>query len=133
MKHPEHFEQSTTPILLCWMKFITDFTIEIAMTVSTAYENWNVFMIMDFSALIVINYVDLYYSQTIKDDLKKRIVKEEYKMPIVHQDYREDKMGPLLKISRVLLKVVNFLYETVYFHFWTYGGMAYSFFIPNHY
>jgi hypothetical protein len=62
LKHPEHFESSYQPILICWMKFITDFSIEIAMTVSTAFENWNVFMIMDFSALIVINYVDLYYS-----------------------------------------------------------------------
>ena len=43
------------------MKILVEFSIEIAMIVSTAYENYNVWMIMDFSALVVVNYIDLYY------------------------------------------------------------------------
>lgn len=133
MKHPEHFEQRLVPVLICWMKFLTDFSIEIAMTVSTAFENWNVFMIMDFSALIVINYIDLYYSQTLKDDLKKRIVKEGYKMPIVHKEYRVEQMTLCDKVSRWCLFVVNWYYELIYFHFWPYIGLIYSFYFVEHY
>ena len=73
LKHPDYFESRHLPLMICWMKLIVEFGIEIALLVSTAYENWNVFMIMDFSALIVINYIDLYYCMTIKDDLTKRI------------------------------------------------------------
>jgi hypothetical protein len=133
MKHPEHFEQSTVPILICWMKFLTDFSIEIAMTVSTAYENWNVFTIMDFSALIVINYIDVYYCQTLKDDLKKRIVREQYKMPIIHKEYREEEMTLVLRVSRLTLQCVEFFYTMIYFHFWPYLGLYYAYFMVDHY
>ena len=47
------------------MKLIVEFSIEIAMIVSTAFENWNVYTIMDFSALVVINYVDQYYTMSL--------------------------------------------------------------------
>ena len=43
------------------MKITVEFSIELAMIISTAYENYNNFMIMDFSALVVVNYIDLYY------------------------------------------------------------------------
>ena len=47
------------------MKFFSEFLIEIAMIVGTAFENYNVYIIMDFSALVVVNYIDLYYFNTI--------------------------------------------------------------------
>ena len=40
------------------------------MIIATAYESYNVYMIMDFSALIVVNYIDLYYYSLINDNLK---------------------------------------------------------------
>ena len=43
------------------MKITVEFSIELAMIMATAYENYNNFMIMDFSALVVVNYIDLYY------------------------------------------------------------------------
>jgi len=52
------------------MKIIVEFWIEIAMIIATAYESYNVYMIMDFSALIVVNYIDLYYYSLINDNLK---------------------------------------------------------------
>jgi hypothetical protein len=69
------------------MKLFVEVGIELAMMVATGYENWNVFMIMDFSALIVINYIDLYYCMTLKDDLKDRIQLYNYKMPITNQEF----------------------------------------------
>ena len=52
------------------MKFSIEFGIEVATTYCTAYENQNVYIIMNFSALIVVNYIDLYYCNSIRDDLK---------------------------------------------------------------
>jgi hypothetical protein len=60
-------------------------------------------------------------------------VKEQYKMPIVHQNYREDSMKIEHKVSRVMLRVVTCLYDLVYFHFFPYIGLYYSYFIPEHY
>lgn len=115
------------------MKFTGELLLEVAMTVSTAYENWNVFTIMDFSALIVINYIDLYYCQTLKDDLKKRIVREQYKMPIVNKEIKEENMNFHLSVSRVSHAFFVWFYEHVYFHFWPYIGLFFSVVYVKHY
>ena len=52
------------------MKFTIEFGIEVACIVSTAYENLNIYTIMDFSALIVLNYIDMYYAMALQDELK---------------------------------------------------------------
>ena len=70
LSHPDDFESNFIPVLLCWMKLTIEFGIELTMIIATAYENYDVYMIMDFSALIVINYIDLYYCGTIKDRIK---------------------------------------------------------------
>lgn len=69
LHHPDAFEQQFVPFLICLMKFLSEFLIELCMIVATAFENYNVYMIMDFSALIVVNYIDLYYYNTLTDPL----------------------------------------------------------------
>lgn len=102
------------------------------MLVSTAYENWNVFMIMDFSALIVINWIDLYYSQTLKDDLKTRIAKENFKMPVIHKDFPAQ-MQPVQKVSMYVLKAVNLFFKLVYYHFFPFIGLYFAVYYVDHY
>ena len=55
------------------MKFIIEVGIEVACIKSTAYENFNIYTIMDFSALVVLNYIDMYYAMALTDELKGRI------------------------------------------------------------
>ena len=40
------------------------------MIYATAFENYDVYIVMDFSAFIVVNYIDYYYYLTVKDELK---------------------------------------------------------------
>ena len=114
------------------MKLISDLSIEIALIVSTAYENWNVFMIMDFSALIVISYIDLYYSQTIVDDLKQRIVKEKFKMVVIHKEFPAQQQ-PVQKISVWCLKGFNTFFKLVYYHFFPFIGLYFAVYFVEHY
>lgn len=119
--------------MCCWMKLTTEIGIEAAMLVSTAYENWNVFMIMDFSALVVINYLDLYYNMTIKDDLKDKIENVENKMPVENHEVNKEKMILYEWCSYYFLIFINLFYEIVYFHFVPYIGLYFSIVVVKHY
>ena len=136
LKHPDYFESRYIPLLICWMKLIVEFGIEVTLLVSTAYENWNVFMIMDFSALIVINYVDLYYCMTIKDDLTERIKVEKYQMEVWNKEVVVKQLNPWEKVSYYLIRLIRQFFDIIYYHFLPYIGMYYSFYmikqIKNH-
>lgn len=111
------------------MKIIVEFSIEIAMIVSTAYENYNNFMIMDFSALIVVNYIDLYYCQSLSDDeLKTSIEKAEYSMPYNQEKRKESTYKCHDKLYAGAIKMVKVFYEIIYFHFFPYIAIAYSYY-----
>ena len=58
------------------MKIIAEAGIELTLVVSTAYENDNVYLIMDFTALMVVYYIDTSYFESIKDDLKDKMIDE---------------------------------------------------------
>jgi hypothetical protein len=114
--------------MLCWMKISVEFSIEIAMIVSTAFENYNVWMIMDFSALVVVNYIDLYYCQSIDDDLKLKMAKEEYCMPINREPRERKSYSCGDKVFSASIRVVKLFYEVIYFHFFPYVAIAYSYY-----
>ena len=103
------------------------------MIVSTAYENMNNFMIMDFSALTVINYIDFYYTSLLKDELKLKIEVAESKMPIVNKKIEWGSMKWYGKANYYIWRIVVWFYETVYFHFWPYLATMYSFYIIRNY
>ena len=85
LHHPERFEQQFIPILICWMKIIAESGIELTLVVSTAYENDNVYLIMDFTALMVVYYIDTSYFESIKDDLKAAMINDlEMQFPITN-------------------------------------------------
>lgn len=63
LKHPEKFENMIFPLIFCIMKISIEVLIELCCIYATAFENFNVYTIMDFSALVVLNYFDMYYLQ----------------------------------------------------------------------
>ena len=110
------------------MKITVEFWIEISMIVATAYESYNVYMIMDFSALIVVNFVDSYYFNLINDNLKDKMMKAEMKLPIKNKEYDHHLMGKFEKVTMWMLKLTKWMYETIYFHFMPYLAIFYSFY-----
>lgn len=58
LRHPDNFENLFFPVMFALMKLTIEFSIEWVCIYATAFENLNVYTIMDFSALIVINYLD---------------------------------------------------------------------------
>jgi len=115
------------------MNFITEFMIEIVMIYGTAYENYDVYIIMDFSALVVINYIDRYYYFTIMDDLKSQIEEVEYKMPLRHSNTDVRYLNKTNRVMYVLTLATHWFYEMIYFHFWPYIGLIFSFQVISEY
>ena len=54
LNHKEDFEQLFIPMMLCVLKIIAELGIEWTLIVSTAYENDSYYLVMDFTALMVI-------------------------------------------------------------------------------
>lgn len=129
LQHPDDFEQTLVPLLVTWMKFWVEFLIEVAMIVSTAYENYNTFMIMDFSALTVINYIDFYYTSLLKDDLKVSIEMVEESVRIKNTTIKDEQLTWYERVAKWLLIALTWVYETIYYHFWPYGALLYSIYI----
>ena len=129
--HPERFEQIFIPQLICWMKIASEVGIECVLIVSTAYENDAVWMVMDFTALMVIYYIDSSYFESIKDPLKDKLIHEQnLELPIINsmEDFPLKDLPWREKIYNIIMKTWWFLYETVYFHFLPYIAMYYAYF-----
>ena len=112
------------------MKIIAEAGIEMTLVVSTAYENDNVYLIMDFTALMVVYYIDTSYFESIKDDLKDKMMDEQnMELPITNNMTNrklkdQDGIG---KFYLSLYNIVLFVYETAYFHFLPYISMFYCY------
>ena len=125
IKYPYKFEQVLVPQCICWMKLIIELLVELAMIISTGYENDNLYMVMDFSALTVISYIDQYYYESLKWPLKTKMESVTLKLPA---EPRKDPQ--VLKGSQKFFNSLKFLmsvfYETFYFHFVPYVALLYA-------
>ena len=113
------------------MKIASEVGIECVLIVSTAYENDAVWMVMDFTALMVIYYIDSSYFESIKDPLKDKLIHEQnLELPIINsmEDFPLKDLPWREKIYNIIMKTWWFLYETVYFHFLPYIAMYYAYF-----
>ena len=99
------------------------------MIVGTAYENYDVYTIMDFSALVVINYIDSYYYAAVRDELKTEIEHVKFTIPVSRSSRKWSKLNIWEKIQSFLISFAFNTYELIYYHFMPYLGLAYSFFI----
>ena len=132
--HPERFEQIFIPQLICWMKIVCEVGIEITLIVSTAYENDQIYLIMDFTALMVVYYIDSSYFESIKDPLKgKMMYVQEMKLPVTISlepfTFKQLRIkGKKSLCYNLIMRIWIFMYETVYFHFLPYISMYYCYY-----
>ena len=117
--------------MICWFKLSAEVGVEIAMIVATAYENWNVFMIMDFSALIVINYIDVYYCSTIENDLTEKISTRENCMTKTEKQFKSDNYNFWQKLSFFGITWFVRFYKIVYYHFFPIIGLWFTFYFVD--
>ena len=132
--HPERFEQIFIPQLICWMKIVCEVGIEITLIVSTAYENDQIYLIMDFTALMVVYYIDSSYFESIKDPLKDKMMNvQEMKLPVTNSlepfTFKQLRIkGKKSLCYNIIMRMWIFMYETVYFHFLPYISMYYCYY-----
>lgn len=125
IKHPYKFEQVLVPQCICWMKLIIELLVELAMIISTGYENDNLYMVMDFSALTVISYIDQYYYESLKWPLKTKM--EAIGLKLLDEKRKEPQVLPKRqKVFYGLKVMITVFYETLYFHFVPYLALLYS-------
>ena len=75
------------------MKFIAEIGIEYTMLVSTAYENDQFYLVMDFSCLIAIQYIDQSYFDSYQDDLKDKLIQQfNFELPVSKTDVDYDEL-----------------------------------------
>lgn len=84
-KHPHLFEQTTIPLMICIMKLILSLSIEVCCIFITAYNNDNITCVMDYAAMLVLNNIDIFYCQSLRDDLKKQIEMAGFQIPITNE------------------------------------------------
>ena len=128
LHHPDAFEQLFIPQLICWLKFFSEFIIQVAMIVCTAFENYDVAIILDFSALVVVNYVDIYYFNTLTDDLKQQASEVDFSMPVRNTKVSFKQLDLKGKVFFITLMIVEWVYETIYYHFLPYLAVLYAFY-----
>lgn len=131
LRHRHYFENSFFPQLVCWLKLISEISIELSMIVATAYENWNVFTIMDFNALMVINFLDVYYAQTIKSHLMDKIKAIKMTLPKTHKFIKEKDLSRCEKASYWMMQGFIKFYNSIYYHFTPYLGLVFSYFYAD--
>lgn len=115
--------------MICMMKFIIEISIELCCIQATAYENWNAYTIMDFSALIVLNYVDIYYTLALKDEITQQMAEVGYRLPIFNNSLDPGLQKWYHKIMYGLLWCIEVLYDHFYFHFMPYFGLFFCFYL----
>lgn len=131
MKHRHLFESNFFPQLICWLKLFSEISIEICMVVASAFENWNVFTIMDFNALMIINFLDVYYAMTIKTHLMDRVKAINMSLPKTNKKMPYNKFANWEKVAYWALEWLIKLYKTVYYHFLPYIGMVVSYILVD--
>jgi hypothetical protein len=65
------------------MKFTIEFLVEVALIASTSMNNDEVYVVMNYTALTVVSYIDTSYFESIKDSLKDKMVNvQKQQLPI---------------------------------------------------
>lgn len=129
LTHQDKFEQIAVPLIICWLKFIIEASLELTMIIVTGNENYNVFTIMDFSALMVINYIDVYYCFLIKDQLKQRIDQVGNQLPLETKKVEPERLTTIFeKVSFQFYRLFKWAYYAIYYHFLPYIGMVYTYY-----
>lgn len=105
-------------ILVAYMKLTIYVVCEVVNLMYTAQSANSIFVIMCYMTFMVIGDIDAMYYFTIKSALKEQLEKKGFVLPITNLE-REDKLQDVCWWARFQLAwitVIEFLYETVYFH-----------------
>ena len=143
--HKDQFEQTFWPFTICFMKFSCELLVE-GIEVLTTYllsydELW---VIMCYSAFIIICQIDNQYFEIIDNELKDKFTGK-YKMCLKIENEKElkstkarnlltNKYSLTEKLYYSLLIFLEFVYETIYFYFMPYLAIMYATFFlvrPN--
>lgn len=91
MLHPNSFDETLIPIIICILKCFTEFYLELMCLFLTSKSETVHECIMDFVALGVISELDERYFDSLKDPLKDKMSSDEvqYKLPIMNIKKRE--------------------------------------------
>lgn len=120
--HPHKFDNIEMPYLICVMKLMVEFSIELICLCITSYYNTPVEVMMNYIALGCITNLDEVYYGTIRSPLKVQIEEAEFELPIdnhEHISYWKDLSCSRRFLLRIL-KPLEFLYHTLYFHMFHY-------------
>ena len=87
---------------------------------------------MDFTALMVIQYIDQSYFDSYKDPLKDILVQEyNFELPVNKTNISYKELNNKDKLYLGLTDIINQIYEIFYFHFLPYWSMYYCYYTYN--
>ena len=138
--HPEKFETTTMPMLLCLSKVLIDLAIQLANLACELSLNDELWISMCFSAMTVVSDIDSrYYGLMQSNDLKfafdaNKEDSEYFQLPIIRENKFDlskesaDKDRVQLSCWESFCKGCWFvgykLYEMLYFYFWPYATIV---------
>ena len=89
--HPENFESMLIPSMICLMKLWTELFIELVEFYTVMYTVDLLYIIMNYTALMVISYIDLEYYNILDHGLKDELEGDEMSLPITNKKYKRVK------------------------------------------
>ena len=128
--HPHKFDSIVMPYIICLMKLTVDFLTEVICLSITATFNAPHDILMNYIALGCISGLDELVFATIRSPLKEQMEEEENSMPIENFNgiaYWKE-LNFFYKFLFSLLKPLQILYQTLYFHLFHYGIFVFLFF-----
>lgn len=133
LNHPRNFSIIWVPLSIAFMNMMSLFINEFVMAMSTIYESGlSISIVQNFASLYTISAMPVFYYQSLRhNQLKDRLEKEPDRTIKAHFMKSEDidkKGGPVFKAIRLFMNLVDFLYETFYFHFLPYVSLIILFF-----
>ena len=113
--HQECFDNILLPLVVCYMKFLIEVTVELLNIFTTYFITDQLYVVMCFSALLVISYVDQQYYETIEHPLKTKLENEaEYQLPILSSAIEKKEWDQMRGVSKAGYRAINllkFIYE----------------------
>ena len=91
--HPENFETTIIPTMVCVMKIITELGVEVTNFMVVIYTTDLLYLIMCYTAMIVISYTDQEYYDSMYHHLKAKMQDEnpDQQLPITNKKYENVK------------------------------------------
>lgn len=121
--HPEKFENVEIPMAICFMKLASEMFVEVTCVFTTYYTYDLLYIVENYSALMVISYIDQEYYGSLYHPLKDKLdADQQFRLPKTNRKISnvKRKLTSCQMGTYGLIRIFTYLYNTIYIYFMPY-------------